>query len=199
MTIRNTFLVSAAMAQPAMAQAAPAAQASFTAGAKVSDTAGGAVGTITSVEGDFVTLKTNKHEVRLPKSSFTAVKDGFIMAMTQAQVNAAVDQSLAKAEALVAVGAMVRDTSGGMVGPIQEMDAQFVTLKLPNALVKLPRSAVAATPRGPVIAMTAAELTAQSGATATGSATADATGAEGGAGTTAGADAAAASTTDTAE
>ena len=80
----------AAAFQPAAAQTAPAA-AGFTAGAKVADTAGGEVGTITSVDGDFVILKTDKHEVRLPKTSFTAHEGGFIMAMTRDQVNACVE------------------------------------------------------------------------------------------------------------
>ena len=182
MTIRNTFLVSAALlvsaaaAGPALAQAAPAAPASFSVGAKVSDTAGGSVGTITKVDGGFVILKTNKHEVRLPKASFTAVDDGFIMAMTQAQVNAAVEQTLAKADNLLTVGAMVRDTHGGFVGSIQAVDDQFATVKLAsNNLVKLPVSAFGPGASGPVIAMTAAELDVQaSAATAAATPAADA-------------------------
>ena len=118
MTIRNIFLVSAAMlasaalAQPALAQTAPAAaQAAMTVGAKVADTAGGEVGTITSVDGEFVILKTDRHEVRLPVASFTAVEDGYIMAMTRAEVNAAVEQTLASADNLLTVGAMVHARS----------------------------------------------------------------------------------------
>lgn len=161
MTIRKTFLVSAALLASAALQPA-LAQATFATGAKVNDTAGGAVGTITSVDGEFVILKTDKHEVRLPKSSFTSVEDGFIMAMTQAQVNAAVEQSLAKADNLVTVGAMVRDTSGGFVGSIQKVEGELATVKLAgNSLVQLPVSAFGSGPSGPVIAMTAAELQTQ--------------------------------------
>lgn len=162
-----------AAASPVMANPAPvAAQAGFAPGAKVSDTQGGEVGTITSVDGDFVILKTDRHEVRLPKTSFTAVDDGFIMAMTRDQVNAAVDQAQAKAADSIAVGAVVRDTSGGVVGTIQELDEQFATLKLPNIVVKLPLSSIAPSPSGPVIAMTAAELEAEAGGSAS-AATAD--------------------------
>src|SRR3546814_14365775 len=80
------------------------------------------------------------------------------MAMTQAQVNAAVEQSLAKADNLVTVGAMVRDTSGGFVGSIQKVEGELATLKLAgNSLVQLPVSALGSGTSGPVIAMTAAE------------------------------------------
>ena len=172
MTIRNTLLVSAAMlasaalAQPALAQTAPAAaQAAMTVGAKVADTAGGEVGTITSVDGEFVILKTDRHEVRLPVASFTAVEDGYIMAMTRAEVNAAVEQTLASADNLLTVGAMVHDTSGGVVGSVEKVDAQFATVKLASStLVQLPVSAFGPGQSGPVIAMTAAELEAQAGA-----------------------------------
>lgn len=147
-------------ASPALAQAAAAAPA-MTVGAKVSDTKGGEVGTITAVEGDQVTLKTDKHEVRLPAASFTKVDTGYLMGMTRDELNAAVDASLAKAEALMQVGAVVKDTAGGTVGTIEAIDAEFVTVKLSNGAVKLPRTAFAATPQGPVIGMTAAQLEAQ--------------------------------------
>lgn len=165
MSIRKSVLLplslmaSAAFAQPALAQA-------IAAGAQVSDTAGGAVGTITAVEGDYVTLKTDKHEVRFPVASFTKVEDGYIMAMTQAQVNAAADASLAQAQALIAVGAVVRGPEGGEVGTIDALDDQFVTLKMDDRLVKLPRAAVGAGAGGPIIGMTAAELEAAAAAAA---------------------------------
>ncbi len=154
----------AAAFQPAAAQTAPAA-AGFTAGAKVADTAGGEVGTITSVDGDFVILKTDKHEVRLPKTSFTAHEGGFIMAMTRDQVNAAVEQSLASAAEKIVVGASVTGSQGGAVGTIDSLDDQFVTVKLTSGtLVRLPRSGIAPGPNGPVIGMTVAELEAAAGA-----------------------------------
>ena len=161
-------LALAALAVPTSAALADsaAAPAAMQAGAKVSDTQGGEVGTITAVDGQYVTLKTDKHEVRLPVSSFTAVENGFIMGMTRDQLNAAVDSSLAKAQSLVAVGAVVKDTAGGTVGTIEALDEQYVTVKLSKSSVKLPRSAVAATPNGPVIGATAAELEAQAAAAA---------------------------------
>lgn len=169
MTLRNKLFLSAVSAalfasaatlSPAMAQAA----ANFTAGATVSDTQGGAVGTIASVDGDFVILKTDRHEVRLPKSSFTAHEGGFLMAMTRDQVNAAVDQTLASASTKIAVGALVSGSEGSTAGTIESLDDQFVTVKLTSgALVRLPRSAVAPGTNGAIVGMTAAELAAAAG------------------------------------
>jgi preprotein translocase subunit YajC len=144
-------------AQPITAQTAAAAN--WSAGAKVSDTAGGEVGTIAKVDGDFVVLKTDRHEVRLPKTSFTAANGGFIMAMTRAQVNAAVEQTLAQADQKITVGASVSGSQGAAVGTIDAVDDESVTVKLTSGkLVRLPRSGVAPGPSGAVIGMTAAEL-----------------------------------------
>lgn len=154
---------SAAAATPAFAQAT----ASFAAGARVSDTAGGEVGTIAREDGDYVILKTDKHEVRLPKTSFTAHQGGFIMAMTRDQVNAAVEQSLAQADATIVAGATVSGSQGGTVGTIDAVDGDLVTLKLASGtLVRLPRAALAPAPSGAVIAMTVAELEAAAQAAA---------------------------------
>jgi preprotein translocase subunit YajC len=156
-------------------QPAPGAgAASFAAGAKVTDTAGGEVGTIQREDGAFVILKTDKHEVRLPKTSFTAHNGGFVMGMTQAQVNAAVEEALAEANAKIAAGASVTGTGGASVGTIESVDGEFVTLKLNSGkLVRLPRSGVAPGPNGAVIGMTAAELEAAA-AQASGGATPEA-------------------------
>ena len=172
MNFRNKLILiglaaTAAAFQPAAAQTAPAA-AGFTAGAKVTDTAGGEVGTITRVDGDYVILKTDKHEVRLPKASFTAHNGGFIMAMTRDQVNAAVEQSLASAAEKIVVGATVSGAQGAPVGTIDALDDQYATLKLTSGkLVRLPRSGLAPGPNGAVIGMTVAELEAAAGAAAT--------------------------------
>jgi preprotein translocase subunit YajC len=151
---------SALAMQPALAQeaAAPAA-ASFSAGAKVSDTKGGAVGTIAQDDGNFVVLKTDKHEVRLPKTSFTAHNGGFVIAMTQAEVNAAVEKSLAEASEKLAVGANVSGSQGAKIGTIAAIDDEYVTLKLTSGKqVRLPRNGIAPGPDGGIIGMTAAEL-----------------------------------------
>jgi preprotein translocase subunit YajC len=173
MTFRKQFFRSSLAAGLFLASVPAAAQPgpNFVAGAKVSDTQGREVGTIASVEDDFVILKTDKHQVRLPKTSFTASDGGFIMAMTRAQVNATVEQALAQADSMLVAGAVVRGKAGGTVGSIEAIDDQFATVKLTSGkLVRLPRSAVAAGTNAALIDMTVAELEAAADAAGTGGA-----------------------------
>lgn len=148
-----------------MTPATPAlAQSAISAGAQVKDTNGGTVGTVTSVDGQFVILKTDKHEVRLPVNSFTAADGHYLFGMTQAQLNAEVEKAVVDPADLLKAGAIVRDASGGLVGTIETVDAGLATVKLATVSVKLPVSAFAAGPQGLVIGMTAAELEAQAAA-----------------------------------
>ena len=167
MTLRNKLFLSTLSTALFVAPLPAAAQASanFSAGVNVSDTQGGEVGTIASVDGDFVILRTDKHEVRLPKTSFTAHQGGFIMAMTRAQVNAAVEQTQAQAASTLVAGALVQGNEGGTVGTIDAIDDQFATIKLTSGkLVRLPRGAIAAGTNGALIGMTGAELEAAANA-----------------------------------
>lgn len=162
---RNLIVSAAAIL---FATAAPSL-AQVTAGAAVKDPQGGAVGTVEAVNGDAVVLKTDRHTVQFPASSFTKTDDGFLIGMTQAEVNAAVDQANAQAAQMIVVGASVKGSQGAVVGTIDALDTEFVTLKLAGGetLVKLPKAAVGATAEGPVIGMTQAELQSQvAGATA---------------------------------
>jgi preprotein translocase subunit YajC len=146
-------------AQPAFAQ-----QAGMAVGAKVSDANGGEVGSISKADGQFVVLKTDKHEVRLPVTSFTAHDGGFLFGMTRDQLNAEVEKTLASANSKIVTGASVTGSQGGNVGIIDAIDDRFVTVKLSSGkLVRLPRAAVAAGPDGAVIGMTVAELEAAAG------------------------------------
>ncbi|SFR78585.1 hypothetical protein [Sphingomonas jatrophae] len=139
-----------------------AAPASVTVGAKVSDTKGGQVGTISAVNGNLATLDTGTNKVALPTSSFANGTDGLLIAMTKAEVDAAANGAAEKAKADLAAslkpGTQVSDTKGGVAGTIEAADAQFVTVATANSKVKLPVTAFAAGANGPVIAMTAAEL-----------------------------------------
>ncbi len=159
--------------------APPAATASATTptsttlgtGAKVLDTSGGTVGTIESVDGDFVVLATSKSKVRLPKTSFAMGPNGPVIAMTAAQVDAAVAQAAPSPQAsaakpTVAEGATVADMQGGSVGTISTVDAQFATVQLTSGgKVRLPINAFGAGSNGGLrIAMTAQQLSAAAGA-----------------------------------
>lgn len=73
----------------AAAGAAAKVAASVTAGATVSDTSGGSVGTIKSVEGEYALLDTSKVQVKLPLTAFAAQGTGLVVGMTKAQIEAA--------------------------------------------------------------------------------------------------------------
>jgi hypothetical protein len=138
---------------------AVAAPVELAAGVTVRDTADGEVGTVISVEGDFVIVKTDKYEVRLPKTSFTTTPEGAIIALTRAQLNAGVEQAMAQAGPVLSTGATVRDVAGEVVGTVEEFDEEFATVALAGEeKVRLPVDAFARGQQGPVIGMTVAEL-----------------------------------------
>mgnify|MGYP001057633347 CR=1 FL=1 len=155
-------------AAPAFGQAAPAAGATaaspaeIVAGTPVVDPSGAAVGTISSIGPNFVVLKTDKHEVRLSKDSFAFRPAGLTFSMTKDQLNAQVEQSVANLDQLLVPGAMVHDRQRAMVGTIEAVEGDLVTLKLAGgAMVRLPKSGFAPGPNGVVIGMTAEQLQAQ--------------------------------------
>lgn len=151
-------LASAGLSGAAFAQA-PAAGASIAAGMAVKDTKGGDVGSVLRVDGQFIVVKTDKHEVRLPATSFTAHEGSLLFGMTRDQLNAEVDKSLAAGAAKIAAGATVTGTAGAVVGTISAVDEQTVTIKLASGnLVRVPRSGVAPGPNGVVVGATAADL-----------------------------------------
>lgn len=152
----------------AVGLAAPvAAQTGIRAGATVTDPQGGTVGTVASVDGQFVILRTDRHEVRLPVSSFTATDEAVLFGATREQLNADLDRMAAEAQQAIAVGAVVRDRDGALIGPIEATDEQSLTVRLGEQLIRLPRDAVAAGPDGLVIGATVAELQAQAAAAGT--------------------------------
>lgn len=161
----STLALATAAAVPAYAQtAAPAAAAEAGVGAKVVDTAGGEVGTVTAVQGGNLVVKTDKHEVAIPRSSFTPTDKGLLFALTRDQLNAQVEATLA--EPLLTVGATVYDPQGGIVGTVKDFDASFATVQLSSTAVQLPVSAFVRGPKGPVIGETAASLEAKAAAAA---------------------------------
>jgi preprotein translocase subunit YajC len=154
LVLLSTLVLAAAV--PAAAQS-PAA--SITTGMSVRDTAGAEVGTVASVDGQYLVVKTDRHEVRLPVTSFTPSNGTLLFGMTRDQLNAEVDKAKAAADAKIVAGAAVTGAGGAAVGTIEAVDAEFVTLKLPSGKsVRLPRKGVAGAPNGVVTSLTAAEL-----------------------------------------
>lgn len=148
----------AALASPA------AAQTGIRAGATVTDAQGGTVGTIASVDGESVTLRTDRHEVRLGVSSFTVTDDAILFGATREQLNADLDRLAAQTQQAIAVGAAVHDRNGALVGPIEATDERTLIVKFGEQLIRLPRDRVAAGPDGLMIGATVAELRAETAA-----------------------------------
>jgi len=146
---------SLALAGPAYAQAG----GGFTVGAEVLDSSGNPVGTITAVNGDVVTVKTDKVEAPLGKASFAQQDGKLYIGNTQAELNALVEQTNAAAAASLAVGAPVKDSAGASVGTIDSIDAELVTIKLASGKsVRLPRNGIAGSANGAVVGATLADL-----------------------------------------
>lgn len=145
---------SLALASPAFAQGDP-----FAIGTQVTDANGGPVGTVTAVNGDVVTVKTDKLDANLPKGSFAPHEGKLLIGNTQAELNALIEKELAAAEASLAVGAPVKGSAGGEVGTIEAIDDQFVTLKLASGKsVRLPRNGIAGSSNGAIIGATLSDL-----------------------------------------
>lgn len=153
------LLVALASASLALASPAVAQADGFTIGAEVLDSSGNAVGTVTAVNGDVVTVKTDKVDANLGKGSFAQQDGKLYIGNTQAELNALVEKTNAAVEASLAVGAPVKDSAGAAVGTIEAIDAEFVTLKLASGKsVRLPRNGIAGGADGAVVGLTAADL-----------------------------------------
>jgi preprotein translocase subunit YajC len=118
--------VGIAMASPAVAQA----QAGIMPGMQVTDSSGGAVGMVAAVKGDNLLVRTNKHEVMLPKTSFTVAKGKLLFGMTQAQLDAEVEKGMAAANAAIVAGATVKGVGGSQLGTIDTVADGQVTITL---------------------------------------------------------------------
>jgi preprotein translocase subunit YajC len=149
--------VTAALTAPAAAVAQAAE--GIAVGSQVVDTKGGVVGIVSSIRGDVILVKTDRHEVALPKVSFTPNEGKLLFGMTQAELNAATDATLAAAAANLVPGATVRGSAGAKVGTIDAIDTEFATIKLESGnLVRIPRSGIGANAEGAVIGLTAEQL-----------------------------------------
>lgn len=169
-SLKTLALAAAISAAPAaLAPAFAATAAEVRAGMSVVDPAGGIVGQVVAVKGDVLTLKTDRHEVAVPLSSFTAHEGKLLFGMTAAQLNAETEKAMAEADAAVAIGAQVFGSDGTAAGTIEALDTELVTIKLSDGqLVRLPRTGVAGSPKGVILGITASQLAALASQAGTG-------------------------------
>jgi preprotein translocase subunit YajC len=148
--------VGIALASPAAAQA----QSGVTVGMQVTDTAGAPVGTVIGIQGENLQVKTDKHDALLPKSSFTVSNGKLLFGMTQAQLDAEIEKSLAAANAAIVAGATVNGSGGTKVGTIDSVGDGKVTITLDDGKkIAIPQDGVRGNTDGTVtIGFSAAQL-----------------------------------------
>ena len=174
-------LIFGTLAAAGLFLAAPAfAQAGITAGMQVTDASGAPVGSVKAVQGSNLLITTGKHEVLLPSTSFTANHGKLLFGMTQAQLDAEIEKSLAATNAAIVAGATVKGTGGAKVGTIDSVADGKVTITLENnQKIAVPQEGLRGNADGTVtIGYTAAQLEAllQSSAPADAAAPKDASG-----------------------
>lgn len=154
-----TFLsVSTALATPGQTQAR-AVPSTIASGMVVNDTAGGVVGTVQTIEGDYLIIETDKHKAKLPKASFTLSDGALLFGLTQAQLDASIEAELAEAAKKIVAGASVIGSAGTVAGTIDSVDKDLFTLKLTTGeLVRLPLNAVVPSEKGLMLGITADQL-----------------------------------------
>ena len=134
-------LILGAFAAFGLALAAPAVAQSV--GMQIVDTAGAPVGTVTAIQGENLQVKTDKHEVLVPKASFTLNGGKLLFGMTQAQLDAQVEAAAAASAKAVVAGATVKGTGGADVGKIESVENDAVTITLTSGKrIQLPAKAV---------------------------------------------------------
>ena len=149
------FAAALAAAPLAFSAVGAATPADVRPGMQVVDPSGGAVGIVTGVKGDMLTLKTGTHEVQLPLASFTANQGKLLFGMTAAQLEAA----MASAQAAIAPGANVYGSEGALAGTIESIDESLVTIKLASGgSVRVPRNGISGSDKGAVLGITTAKL-----------------------------------------
>lgn len=125
-------------------------------GMQVVDVAGQPVGTVQAVQGTELIVRTDRHEVRLPSSSFTPDKGKLVFGMSREGLNRATDALLAKP---LLPGTEVRGMNGALAGRVEAIDEHYVTIKLQSGQsIRLPSAAVGPGSSGAVLGITVAEL-----------------------------------------
>ena len=119
-----------ALAQDAAAAAAP----ELAVGTMVYDPQGGEVGSIEKIAGGNVVVFTGKNRATLGAASFVQGPNGPVIGMTKEQLNTAIEQAAAKADAAMAAalvpGAEVRSNDGVVVGSVQKIEGDNVFVDL---------------------------------------------------------------------
>lgn len=143
-------------------QTTPAPASTIAVGTAITGPQGHPVGTVTAIEGSNAVVRTDKYDVRLPLTSIGKGPNGAVVGVTRDELNAGIEQAMARVSELLKPGTSVYDPTGGVVGSVDAADAQFVTLKLASGkLARLPRTGFSLGKSGLIFGLTAAQIEAQ--------------------------------------
>ncbi|HEX3677050.1 MAG TPA: hypothetical protein VHU79_06645 [Sphingomicrobium sp.] len=136
-----------ALAVPASVQA----QARINPGMQVTDASGAPVGTVKEVQGSNLLVLTDKHEALLPSASFTVSDGKLLFGMTQAELDAQIEKSLAASTAAIVAGASVKGLGGAQVGTIDAVADGKATITLQDGKkIAVPQEGLRGNPDGSV-------------------------------------------------
>lgn len=126
---------------------------------------GAAVGRVKAINGENLLVSTGKHDILVPKTSFTLSGGKLLFGMTKDEVDSEFDKNAAAAAAAVTPGATVKGIGGTEIGKIESATEGHVILALSSGKkVQLPRDGVRGNADGSVtIGFTAQQLEAQIG------------------------------------
>ena len=135
---------------------------------------GGVVGTVETVADGIVTVDTGKHKAPLPAEVFGTSDKGPTITVTQAQINAMLDEQVAAAaaqrDAALIAGAVVHTVGDLMLGNVKSVEGDDVVVEIDTGPVAMKREHFAVNANGTLIAlftMEQIEAAAQAAATAT--------------------------------
>ncbi|MBW0144946.1 hypothetical protein [Sphingomicrobium clamense] len=143
-------LVAVAPVSPAFAQAL-----------EIVDPQGEKVGHMVSMDTEtgMITLKTDKYEIVLPKTSFTPNGETMMIAMTQAELNAEVERGKKELADTVSIGRDVRDADLVAAGTIEAMTADAAMIRLTNnTVVAVPLNGITPHLEGAILGYRVADL-----------------------------------------
>jgi hypothetical protein len=148
----------AVLAQDEAAATAP----ELAVGGTVYDPEGGVVGTIEKMAGGNVVISTGTNSATLGANAFVKGPNGPVIGMTKEELDAAVEQAAAKAQAAkdaaLVPGAQVSSSDGVVVGTVDKIEGENVFLKLTDGAITLQKEHLTTGPEGLKLFMTAAQF-----------------------------------------
>lgn len=118
---------------------------------------GDVVGTVETIADGIVTVDTGKHKAPLPADVFGTSEQGPTITVTQAQINAMLDEQIAAAlaqrDAALVAGAMVHTAGDAMLGNVKSVDGDNVVVEIESGAIAMKREHFAVNGNGTLIAL----------------------------------------------